>query len=436
MELTLSKPQSVIWTAYEHYRFLCICAGRRGGKTYTCVALILRACSEPNQNVWYVSVTYRLTKRLMWRELKKAISPQLIVKKNETELSIELVNGSMIQLFGADNPDGLVGASIDVCFIDEAGLMPNLSDVVEQSIRPALADREGKLILVTTPRGFNYFYRLCSACWNFPYPRAERVESNNNWFFYSFTTLEGGRVTQTELAEMSATMPLKLFNQEMKAEFTTPANRVYENFDYTLNQLAGIELATAHQGKELLIGIDFNVNPMSAVIAVAASVRHPENGYREECWVIGSIEVMCSNTQELCDEIKNRYPGYPRYLAFPDPAGKARKTSAAVGITDFVILQQNGFIVSAPSQAPLVVDRINAVNAMLCSADNDRRLFVSQRAKALTQSLNGQCYKEGTSIPEKGGNPDLSHMADALGYLIYSRFNLFGQKKRGVERVY
>jgi hypothetical protein len=372
----------------------------------------------------------------MWSELKKAINPTLILKKNETELSIELVNGSMIQLFGADNPDGLVGSSIDACFVDEAGLMRNLRDVIEQSIRPALSDRQGKLVLLTTPRGFNYFYRICSTCWNFPYPRSEGVDSNDNWFFYSFTTMEGGRVTEQELAEMAATMPMKLFNQEMKAEFTTPANRVYENFDYRLNQLEKVWESSSTRTSDLLIGIDFNVNPMSAVIAAAARRTRENRVAIEECHVLDSIEVMCSNTEELCQEIKARYPGYARYLAFPDPAGNARKTSAAVGITDFVILQRNGFIVNAPSQAPLVVDRINAVNAMLCSATGDRRLFVAPKAKALIQSLNGQCYKEGTSIPEKGGNPDLSHMGDALGYLIYSRFNLFGQKSRAGERVY
>jgi hypothetical protein len=372
----------------------------------------------------------------MWRELKKAIDPRLVAKKNETELSIELVNGSLIQLFGADNPDGLVGSSIDACFVDEAGLMPNLQDVIERSIRPALSDRQGKLVLVTTPRGFNHFYRICSMCWNFPYPRAERVESNDNWWFYSFTTIEGGNVKAEEIEEMSSTMPLKLFNQEMLAQFTTPANRVYENFDYVLNNLDQYDYSAAFNNSDLLVGIDFNVNPMSAVLAVAMKRRPAGKEPREECYVIDSIEVMCSNTEELCQEIKARYPNFRRYLAFPDPAGKARKTSAAVGITDFVILERNGFIVHAPSQAPLVVDRVNAVNAMLRSADGDRRLFISKRAKALIQSLNGQCYKEGTSIPSKGGSPDLSHMGDSLGYLIYSRFNLFGKKSRAGERVY
>jgi hypothetical protein len=124
-------------------------------------------------------------------------------------------------------------------------------------------------------------------------------------------------------------------------------------------------------------------------------------------------------------------------MAFPDPSGKARKTSAAVGITDFVILERNGFTVYAPNKAPLIVDRVNAVQAMLMTSDGRRRLLIHKRAKPLIQALNGQCYKEGTSIPEKGGVPDLSGQSDSLGYLIYSRFNLFNSKTSGsIERVY
>lgn len=426
MPFKLSKPQSIIWKATEKYRFCCIVAGRRGGKSTIVEKLILRALVKPNQTIWYVSVTYRLTKRLMWRRLKLAIPKDYILHKNETELSIELVNGSFIQLFGADNPDGLVGEGINYCFVDEAGLMKNLEEVVERSLRPALADKEGNLVLVSTPRGFNYYYDLSARSWNFPYSRPDRVTPSNKWWFYSYTTREGGNVSESEMAEIAATMSPKLFDQEMNGTFTTPANRVYEYYDFETNRLTDRELESALASREILVGIDFNVNPMTAVIAVARD---------QECWIIDSLQIPTSNTEELAVEIKKRYPNHG-VVTFPDPAGRARKTSATVGTTDFVILQRAGFQVIAPNKAPLIVDRINAVNSMLCDAKGKRRLLIHGRAKSLIMSLNGQCYKEGTSIPEKGGNPDLSHGADALGYLIYSRFNLFSAQKKDEQRVY
>lgn len=423
---TLSHPQSVVWQATEQYRFVCLCAGRRWGKTSVVSWLIARAISKPNQTVWYVCITYRLAKRLMWRRLKKIIPKRLIAIKHETELSIELVNGSMIQLFGADNPDGLVGEGIDACYVDEAGLMRNLETVVEQSLRPALADKEGSLMLAGTPRGFNYFYDLSARAWNFPYSRPDNVNSSDKWWFLNSTTKEGGNVSDSELAELAATMSPKLYQQEMNGTFTTPANRVYEYYDYEANRLTDEDLAIALQSRQILVGIDFNVNPMTAVVAVAQG---------EECWIIDSLQIQTSNTEELAQEIIGRYPG-KSVIAFPDPAGKARKTSAAVGVTDFSILQKAGFTVIAPNRAPMVVDRINTVNAMLCDAKGKRRLLVHGRAKSLIQSLNGQCYKEGTSQPEKGGNPDLSHQVDAIGYLIWSRFNLFAQLASKTGRVY
>ena len=51
-----------------------------------------------------------------------------------------------------------------------------------------------------------------------------------------------------------------------------------------------------------------------------------------------------------------------------------------------------------------------------------RRLKVHPRAVALIRALDGLTYKPGTSIPDK--SLGLDHVADALGYLVWQRFNL------------
>jgi phage terminase large subunit len=38
---------------------------------------------------------------------------------NESELRVDLVNGSMIRLYGADNPDALRGSYLDGVVLDE-----------------------------------------------------------------------------------------------------------------------------------------------------------------------------------------------------------------------------------------------------------------------------------------------------------------------------
>jgi hypothetical protein len=106
----------------------------------------------------------------------------------------------------------------------------------------------------------------------------------------------------------------------------------------------------------------------------------------------------------------------------PDPSANQRRTSAPAGETDITIIKRAGITVDASSAAPHVADRINNVQAMLQSADGRRRIKIHPRAKALIKGLEGMTYKAGTSQPEKGGG--LDHITDALGYLLWQRFNL------------
>ena len=136
-----------------------------------------------------------------------------------------------------------------------------------------------------------------------------------------------------------------------------------------------------------------------------------------------------SNTQEMADEIRRRYPkmkvgdiqGTQRIECFPDPAGSARKTSAG-GATDHNILANAGFAVKAPRAHTPVKDRINALNSRLCSADGKRHLFVDPKCKHTLNSLEKYCYKEGTQVPDKDSGFD--HMFDALSYAVDYLFPL------------
>jgi hypothetical protein len=106
---------------------------------------------------------------------------------------------------------------------------------------------------------------------------------------------------------------------------------------------------------ELLVGLDFNVAPMSACIGQKAG---------DELHIFDEIELFNSDTAELAQEIKRRYPGR-RIVAYPDPTATARKTSAPVGQTAFAILKAAGFRVVAPQAPYAVADKVNNVNALL-----------------------------------------------------------------------
>lgn len=399
--IELTGPQADVFDSPARFRVLV--AGRRFGKTHlSAVELAVAAGEKPRSVCWYIAPTYRMAKEIAWDAIKKIIPRSQWAKRpNETELSIELVNGSRIALKGADNPDSLRGLGLNFVVCDEFAMLN--APLWEEVIRPALADRQGSALFVGTPMGYNFAYDLY----------LKGVQQEPGWQSWMFTTLQGGNVPPEEVEAARSSMDARRFRQEFEASFEVLSGRVYDNFDRVLNVDKGIR----DTGAEILVGQDFNINPMATIIAVKAG---------DECHVLDAISVMTSNTEEVAAEIKRRYPGR-RVIFCPDPSANQRRTSAAAGTTDITILKSHGFEVDTAGSAIPVVDRINAVQAMLKDASGRRRLKIHPKAVALIRSLDGQTYKDGTSIPNKDG---LDHHNDALGYLIWQRFNLLTQKSR------
>ena len=96
--------------------------------------------------------------------------------------------------------------------------------------------------------------------------------------------------------------------------------------------------------------MDFNIDPMCCVISEIVE---------DIVYVFDEIQIYSSNTQEMCDEIKERYKGYSIYV-YPDPASKQRKTSAG-GFTDLSILKNAGFNIRVRNNHPLLRDRIKFI---------------------------------------------------------------------------
>ncbi|AUR91964.1 terminase-like family protein [Vibrio phage 1.168.O._10N.261.52.A10] len=391
MKIKLTKPQSKIFKSKA--RFTTAICGRRFGKTFLAIIKLLTWANKKGI-YWYVAPTYRMAKQIAWRDLLEiAGSTGMIVKKNEQDLSIELSNGSIIALRGADNPDSLRGVSLSGLVMDEFAFIDEKAWTFV--LRPACADNLAPVLFISTPAGWNYAKEVYD----------KGVIHNEQYASFMFTTADGGNVHESELEAAKKDLPEMVYKQEYLASFEMLANRVYSYFD----RLENVRQCK-DTGAELLIGMDFNVSPMTAVVGVRIS---------DQLHIIDELELMNSNTEEMCAEIKRRYPNR-RITVYPDPAGNARKTSATVGDTDFSIIRRHGFQLIAPKKHPLVVDRINTVQALLKNADGDRRLFIDPKCQALIKCLDGLTYKDGTSAPDK--SLGLDHMTDGLGYLICQEF--------------
>jgi hypothetical protein len=382
----LSKPQKQVLECDKRFRVLI--TGRRFGKTFLAVTELAKFARYPKKKVWYVAPTYRMAKDIVWFELVDKLTKHKWIKKtNNSDLSILLRNGSQISLRGADNENSLRGVGLDFLVMDE------FADVKEHAwyevLRPTLSDKNGSALFCGTPRGYgNWSYNLFT-------------KEDNSWASFQFTTLDGGQVSANEIEQAKADLDERTFNQEYMASFVNYAGQIYYNFDRKENVIDKYEPKTA----EIHIGMDFNIDPMSAVVTEIQG---------DKIIIYDEIILYSSNTDEMVQEIKTRYSGKHIFI-YPDPASKQRKTSAG-GTTDLSILKNAGFNMRVRNNHPLIRDRINAVNTKLKNANGKRTLFIANNCKNVLKSIERQIYKEGTSVPDKDNNYD--HMNDALGYLV------------------
>jgi len=383
--MNLSIPQQNIFDSVA--RFRTVSAGRRFGKTFLAMFEIAKIARLPNKRIFYVAPSYRMGKQIIWEDLKFELSVRKWVKKiNESDLTITLKNGSRISIRSADNPDSMRGVSLDFIVLDEAAFMPK--SVWTEVLRPTLSDRQGGALFISTPKGYNWFADM----WH-------DAQMKDNWESFKYTTIEGGNVTAEEVEDAKQDLDLKTFKQEYEASFETAGNRIY----YPFNVADSVKPFVGDVPNKIMLFNDMNVDPMAGCIVVQT---------KEGLHVIDELKLVNSNTDELAQEVINRY-GNRSVTAFPDPAGAARKTSAG-GRTDHTILMQYGFNVKVKRKHPAVKDRINAVNRLLQDAAGNRKLFIDPKCKFLIECLTKQQYKEGTQLPDKDSGYD--HMNDALGY--------------------
>jgi len=386
--MALSAAQKTI--ADSTARFKVAVCGRRFGKTHLSMREMARAARKPDQKIFYVAPSYRQAKQTVWNKLKKKlIELNWVSKINESDLTITLRNDSTISLRGADNFDGLRGVGLDYIILDEFAFIN--ADAWYEVLRPTLSDTGGGAMFISTPAGVgNWAYDL--------YLKGQDP-TETDWNSWQYTSEDGGRIPVEELEAASRDLDERTYNQEYRASFVTYSGIIYHGFNSERNLMP----YTGAKPKQILLMTDFNYNPMAACVGVQC------DGYIH---IIDEVVIYGSNTQELADEVKNRYPD-TRVTVFPDPAGAQNKTSAG-GKTDISILENAGFRALYRRKHPAVKDRINAVNSALNPGSGKPKLVIDPKCKRLIEGLVKQTYKEGTQIPDK--NNDFNHINDAVGY--------------------
>ena len=408
-DLSLRYAQGEVFNSRDRFRVLV--AGRRFGKSYlSCIELLRGAIEKPGETYFYCAPTYRMAKDIAWKTLKQLVPKVWVNSKNESDLKIELVNGSMIELKGTENAMALRGRSLSGCVLDEAAFMD--SGVWFEVLRPALADKQGWALFISTPEGTaSWFYDL----WCFA------GEEENDWKRWSYTTIEGGNVPPEEVEAARAQLDPRTFRQEFEASFENLSGLVAinfsdENIDKTAQDIPQLPL---------WIGLDFNVDNMSAVFGIRVG---------EDLHIFDELIMTNATTWDVADEINHRFGLDRRKDVSPDPTGAARKT-AGVGLTDHAILRKSGLKVSTPRSPWKIRDKVNCVNTAILDSAGTRRIKIHPRCRETIKSLRTLVY-DANGLPNKKLGVD--HCFDALGYLCLMKFNLAKHGKLGqtTYRVY
>jgi len=199
------------------HRWAVLVVHRRAGKTTALIAdMVRRAILGPaNGRYGIIMPQLNQAKSVGWDWLKKC-AYDITQNANESELRVDLINGSRIRLFGADRYENIRGNRFDGVALDEyADIAPA---VFEEVIRPALSDlgKEGWAVFSGTPKGRNHFHEL----W-------ERAINHDDYFTLSIKASESGLVTDKELSDARDQMSPEVYEQEYECSWVAPRSGSY-----------------------------------------------------------------------------------------------------------------------------------------------------------------------------------------------------------------
>jgi phage terminase large subunit len=207
---TPRKHQAYLHKKISDNRWNVLVCHRRFGKTVCMINHLIRSAllsKNKNPRYAYIAPTFKQAKSIAWDYMKQFTAKIPYTKFNETELRVDLPNGSRITLLGSENSDGLRGIYLDGCVIDEYANVN--SKLFPEIIRPALSDRKGYCVFIGTPAGMNNnFYELY-----------QHAQGADDWFNYKAKASETKIVDAEELVKAKEVMGDKKYQQEFECDW-------------------------------------------------------------------------------------------------------------------------------------------------------------------------------------------------------------------------
>lgn len=220
-------------------RFIVLVTGRRWGKTFFGVALCFSVALRGGR-VWWIAPSYPMT-RVGWRLIQQLAAQFPGAQINKADRIIDLPSGGSIQVRSGHDPDALRGEGLDLAVLDECAYMKR--EVWTDAIRPALSDRRGRALFISTPKGGNWFADLY---------KIARERMDDQWYAFKFRSVDNPYLDAAEIETARTVQSDRLFRQEYEAEILDDVPGAL----WRREQLDQLRVATAPSLSRIVIGVD------------------------------------------------------------------------------------------------------------------------------------------------------------------------------------
>lgn len=422
--INLTEIQYRLLRDWQH-RFFVITSGRRSRKTLICKRKILEKATDINNKYhryFHAAPTRDQAYRIFWETIKREY--KIFKKKvSDSKLFITLYNNTEVHIVGLDKPQRFEGSPWNGGHITEMADIK--TGVLNKHVLPGLADTKGFLLMDGVPEGMTQYHDL--ALYAAGGPLKEPVVGNPvfleneeypEWCYYAWHS--GDVIDKEELESQAGKLDEITFDQEFGGAFRSYKGLAYGGFSKENFRECGLK-----RGEVVRIGMDFNVNPMTATLC-HVDLRKPEIEQ------FGEIYLENSNTYEMVDELDERFgiktldhrTKREKYIVYPDSTGKAEKSNATM--SDLEILKRAGYGIKANSVNPRIKDRINIVNSMICTKEKEgfkRRYHLNPKTCRRTiRDLQKVERLDDGREDKKQEKEGLVHISSALGYMMSYMF--------------
>ncbi len=326
------------------------------------------------------------------------------LNKAENHLTF-LDTGSKILFRSLDDSDRLRGTNLAWFCVDELTYAPEDSWLrLEARLRDPKASRLAGFA-VWTPRGFDWVYRRFLS---------GEYKGYETFVARAFENRHLLAQVPDYYERLKASYDARFYAQEVLGEYlNVQAGRVYGSFERVRNVIPGRkEFLTP-----LLWALDFNVDPMSSIVA---------QQFGDRIYVLDEIVLRRATTEQACEEFVERYPDHPGGLViYGDSSGQRMQTT---GLSDFQMVREylrsvryGNVRMDLARANPSVKDRVTLMNGMLANADGTARLLIDPKCRELIQDFEQVCFKPDSTVIDKEADPRRTHLSDALGYLVWQR---------------